>query len=77
VQGVQAFYEEEDSEGNQYKLDDGVDDGANAEGHLAYLKNPGFAGKGAAEGPDGGHEEAVDDGVYDGLEGGAYDDADG
>ena len=77
VQGIQAFDEEENGEGNQYKLDDGVDDGADAEGHLAYMKNPGFTRKGTTQGANGGHEEAVDDGVYDGLEGRADDDADG
>jgi len=77
VQGIQAFDEEEDSEGNQHELDDGVDDGADAETEFADLKDPGFAWEGAAKGPYGGHEEAVDDGVYDGLEGCTDDDANG
>ena len=47
MQGIQAFDEEENGEGNQYKLDDGVDDGADAETEFADLKDPGFAGEGA------------------------------
>ena len=48
MQGVQAFDEEEDREGNQHELDDGVDDGADPETKFADLKDPGFTRKGAA-----------------------------